>query len=234
MAIMTLVLLPGMDGTGALFEPFLAALGSRCNVKVVRYPTAEPMAYAELEAVAQAALPVEGPFVILGESFSGPIAISIAAACPSQLKGLILCCSFVRNPRPFFSGFKYFVGVLPVAIVPKAVLNYFLLGPFSTDALRLMLARAIAQVAPSVMRTRLRAVLTVNVSGKLSGLTVPVLYLRAAQDRVVPRAAAELVSKLNPRVRVVHLEAPHCLLQVAPVEAAQAIGAFVEAVQKAR
>lgn len=157
-----------MDGTGGLFEPFIAALGSRFNVKVVRYPTAEPMGYSELEAVARAALPAEGPFIILGESFSGPIAISLAASCSSHLKGLILCCSFVRNPHPFFSGFKSFVGALPIAIAPKAVLSYFLLGPFATGALRSALSEAIAQVSPAAFRARLRAVLTVDVSEKLS------------------------------------------------------------------
>jgi pimeloyl-[acyl-carrier protein] methyl ester esterase len=74
---MTLVLLPGMDGTGQLFAPFVVALGHEFNVKVVRYPTTEPMGYAELEALARAALPEEGPFVILGESFSGPVAVSV-------------------------------------------------------------------------------------------------------------------------------------------------------------
>lgn len=152
------MLLPGMDGTGTLFEPFVEMLGARINVKVVRYPTAEPMGYAELETVARALLPTEGPFVILGESFSGPVAIALAASCSSRLKGLILCCSFARNPYPFFSGFKSFVGTLPVSIAPKSILSYFLLGPFATDALSLTLSRAIAQVTPSVFRARLKAV----------------------------------------------------------------------------
>jgi hypothetical protein len=34
-----LVLLPGMDGTGELFAPFVAALGKTTPVVVVSYPT---------------------------------------------------------------------------------------------------------------------------------------------------------------------------------------------------
>src|SRR5919109_330149 len=101
--MVTLVLLHGMDGTGNLFEPFVAAIGSGFNVNVVRYPTEEPLTYADLEAFARAALSTEGPCVILGESFSGPIAISIAASCPPRLTGVILCCSFARNLRPLFA-----------------------------------------------------------------------------------------------------------------------------------
>lgn len=230
---MTLVLLPGMDGTGTLFRPFVELLGSRFTLKVVRYPTTELLGYSELEAIARAELPTDGPFVILGESFSGPIAISLAASCSSQLKGLILCSSFVRNPRPFFSSFKSFVGVLPVGIAPNAVLSYFLLGSFATGALRMALSQAIAQVSPSAFRVRLRAVLTVNVSEKLSALTVPVMYMRASHDRVVPGSASDLVLRFNPRTRVVQFEAPHFLLQVASAEAAQVVGAFIEEVENA-
>ena len=79
----TLLLLPGMDGTGDLFDAFVAALPATLDVVTVRYPAREPLGYAELQALARAAMPEKGPFVILGESFSGPIAISLAAASTS-------------------------------------------------------------------------------------------------------------------------------------------------------
>lgn len=225
---MTIVLLPGMEGTGALFESLVSLLEARFSVKVVRYPVTEPLGYAELEEVARAALPNEGPFIILGESFSGPIAISLAKSCSSQLKGIILCCSFARNPYPFLGNFRPLIGVLPVSMVPKAVLNFFLLGKFSTTALRSALSHAIAQVSPTARRARLKAVLMVNVSDKLASLTVPVLYLRASHDRVVSHKASEFISGLNPRTRVVRIEGPHLLLQAAPVAAAKVIGDFVK------
>lgn len=231
--MVTLVLLPGMDGTGTLFEPFLAALGPEFNAKVVRYPTAEPLGYAELEAFAREALPSDEPFVILGESFSGPIAVSLAASCSSRLRGLILCCTFVRNPRPAFAGLHPLVRVLPLAMAPSGVLSFLLLGAFSATALRAALARAVAQVKPSVLRARLRAVLLVNVSAELAALRVPVLYLRASRDRVVPRTASELVSRSNPSAKVVCIEGPHCLLQAAASESAQVVRSFLREAQNA-
>src|SRR5687768_1455482 len=97
---MTLVLLPGMDGTGLLFADFVAALGAQVETQVLRYPPDEILGYAELEARVRAALPTDRPLVLLGESFSGPIAISIAATPPPNLRGLILCCTFARFPLP--------------------------------------------------------------------------------------------------------------------------------------
>lgn len=231
--MVTLVLLPGMDGTGTLFEAFVATLGSEFNVKVVSYPTTEPLGYPELESIARTALPSEGPFVILGESFSGPIAVSLAASCSPQLKGLVLCCTFVRNPRPVFSVLKPFIGVLPITFAPMHVLVHLLLGRSSTAALRTSLTQALAQVSPSALRARLRAVLSVDVSAKLAEVNVPVLYLRASQDRVVPQAASKLVSQLCPSAEVVQLEAPHFLLQAVPSEAARIVAAFVREIENA-
>jgi len=229
--MVTLVLLPGMDGTGQLFAPFLAALGCEVDVKVVRYPNGEPLGYAELEAVARAELP-EGPFVLLGESFSGPIAIALAASGSPHLKGVVLCCSFARNPRPLFSGLRSLVGVLPVAAVPFGVLSRLLLGRFETPELRAALGNALAQVSPATLRARLRSVLTVDVSAQLRASTVPTLYLQATRDQVVPAAASQLVSRLKPSTRMVQFHAPHFLLQTAAAEAAGVVGEFMREVQR--
>ena len=230
---MTLVLLPGMDGTGQLFAPFVAALAREFSVRVVAYPTAAPFGYDELESVARAALPAEDAFIILGESFSGPIAVSLAASGSPGLKGLILCCSFVRNPRPVFSGLRSLVAVLPLALAPVGLLGRLLLGRFRTSALQASLAKSLSQVSPVAIRARLQAVLSVNVSAKLSTVKVPVLYLRASRDSVVPASASALVAKLCPHTRVIELEAPHFLLQAVPAKAAQEVGAFAREVQNA-
>ena len=99
---MKLVLLPGMDGTGILFEPFLESLPESISPIVVTYPCDMPLSYAELLQVIEAKLPSAEPFIVLGESFSGPLALRIAASCPPGLKGLVLSASFARNPIRYF------------------------------------------------------------------------------------------------------------------------------------
>ena len=94
-----LILLPGMDGTGELFGPFLNALRNRFNAQVIRYPTDLALGYQELSTFVRNALPVDEPYVFLAESFSGPIAIAIAAEAPPSSRGSILCCTFARNPH---------------------------------------------------------------------------------------------------------------------------------------
>jgi len=229
----TLVLLPGMDGTGDLFAPFLTALGDQFKTKVVRYPPDQELGYEDLLALTRSALPIDEPYVVLGESFSGPTAISLAAEAPPLLCGVVLCCTFARNPRPAIAPLKSLFALVPFHWAPPTALSWALLGPFGSAALRASIAGAVRRVAPRVLRARLRSVASVDVSAMLATVRVPCLYLRASQDRLVPVGASVHIQAVLPQVSVVQINAPHCLLQAAPAEAAGVVSAFVREVQVA-
>lgn len=214
-----LVLLPGMDGTGELFAPFIAALGEGFEVRTVRYPGDHCGGYGELEAFARAVIPEDRPYVILGESFSGPIAISIAASAPGDLRGLVLCCTFARNPRPGLAALKALIGVAPIKALPA--------GWLAGAQMRAPIKAALAKVTSAALRARMRAVLAVDVRSRLAACEVPVLYLRAKRDLLVPPGAANVVASINPAAKVVEFDAPHFLLQTMPQEAAREVAAFV-------
>lgn len=208
-----------MDGTGDLFAPFIAALGGEFDVRVVRYPGDHCGGYDKLEPIARAAIPLDRPYVLLGESFSGPLAISIAASAPGQLRGLVLCCTFARSPRPWLAPLKLLIGALPVKALPADLL---------VDApLRPSFKAALKQVTAEALRGRMYAVLAVDVCDRLAACEVPILYLRASGDRLVPRAAGHLVAQLKPATTMAEFDAPHFLLQVLPAQAAQEVADFV-------
>jgi pimeloyl-[acyl-carrier protein] methyl ester esterase len=219
-----------MDGTGSLLGEFIAALPRGLEPIVVTYPLDRSMNYAELEQFARASLPTERPFVLVGESFSGPIAISLAASKPAGLRGLVLVCSFARSPIPVSNGLCFVISRFPVKLIPTRIIAALLLGRYASRALRERLSAAISKVDPAVWRARLSAVLSADVAVHVSSIRVPVLYLRAAQDRVVSRRASDLISKLLPSAKVVELEAPHFVLQAKPVESAVHIQAFAHEV----
>jgi pimeloyl-ACP methyl ester carboxylesterase len=222
-----LVLLPGMDGTGLLFAPFVPALDDAIKTLVIAYPTQQVLDYTQLEVYVRERLPADEPFVLLGESFSGPIAISIAANPPGNLTGLILCCSFARNPRPALSGLKALANVV-VGLKSAAMASPFLFGSYSNAMLRCQLGRALAQVSSMVMRARLRAVMEVDVTERLRQIRLPLLYLRATHDRLVPASAGKLVATHAPQARIVDVDGPHMLLQAMPATAANSVQRFVE------
>jgi pimeloyl-ACP methyl ester carboxylesterase len=160
---MRLVLLPGLDGTGELFESFLKALPSSLTPQVVSYPTEQYLTYKELVSLVQSVLPRKEPFVLLGESFGGPLSIKVAALSPPNLRAVILCASFVSNPvppsltwaaslpRPLLS----LVGHLSV---PDMLVQFFAVGMDSPQDLLDLFHCVKKKVRPKVLAERVRAV----------------------------------------------------------------------------
>lgn len=230
--MVALVLLPGLDGTGLLFEDFVAALGSDVDVVVANYPPDRPLDYANLEQIARSFIPPNTPFVVLGESFSGPIALSIATSSPPGLLGVIMCCSFARNPLPVLAPVRSLLWLLPLKLIPLSVFDFFLMGRFSTARLRALLARALAKISPAVLRERACAALAVDQTTALRKVRVPLLYLRAREDRMVGKSASQWVLAQSADAQLVEFEAPHFLLQTLPAEAAAIVSEFVAAQTK--
>lgn len=227
-----LLLLPGLDGTGLLFDEFASALASDVDVIVASYPAQKPLGYAELASLARSFIPSDNPFFLLGESFSGPIALAIAASPPPNLLGVILCCSFARNPLPMLAPARVLLRHIPVAPLPVSLLSFFLLGRFSTEKLRTRLAGVLAMVAPEVLRERALAALAVDKTTSLGQVRVPLLYLRAREDRVVGIRSAEQILAGVPDAQMVEFAAPHFLLQVMPEGCAATVSEFMRAYTK--
>src|SRR5688572_6495247 len=110
------VLLPGMDGSGSLFDDFIAALGTRTIT--IAYPPDRPLNYEQLERFVESSLPGE-PYILLGESFSGPIAIRLASRCLPNLQAVVLVCTFATLPgRRAPVWFRKFAALIPFWRVP--------------------------------------------------------------------------------------------------------------------
>jgi pimeloyl-[acyl-carrier protein] methyl ester esterase len=223
-----LVLLPGLDGTGFLFEPFVEALKPNIEPQIVTYPADRPLGYAELELLVRAALPTDRRFVVLGESFAGPIAIRIAADPPPGLAGLVLCVTFASNPYPLLAWARPLAAGLPVKALPLWIRAPFMLGAWSANRPPPEVERANAAVSEAVVRHRIAAVLAVDETRALARVRLPTLVLRASEDHVVPRSASERILRALPAAALVEIEGPHLLLLTRPVESATVMARFLE------
>jgi pimeloyl-ACP methyl ester carboxylesterase len=117
---------------------------------------------------------------------------------------------------------------LPLKALPGSVLALPLLNSFSNRYWRGKIKKAIARNVPHVLRQRLRGILTIDVSSSASKIKVPVLYLRATRDRLVPFHSAEQILGCIPHLHIVPLEGPHMLLQMRAKESANVIRDFIE------
>jgi pimeloyl-ACP methyl ester carboxylesterase len=230
---MRLLLLPGLDGTGVLFRPLLECLPQGIEPTVISLPNDRALGYPELLEHVSPQIPSNGPFVLLGESFSGPLSILIASQQPRGLAGLILCASFVSNPTALPSSASLLTRAWLFRFTPAFIQAKALLGGYASPSLRSLLSQAHTQVSPHVMAQRVRSVLTVNLSAALSSCTVPLAYLRGQFDHVVPKRNLRRILKSNPHTQVFTVAAPHLVLQVQPQASARAISTFVDSVRAA-
>ncbi|AXK71273.1 alpha/beta hydrolase [Lysobacter sp. TY2-98] len=220
------VILPGLDGTTSLLEEFCSAVAERgVPAHAIAYPRDRPLGYNELEPLARAQLPSSRPFVLLGESFSGPLAIRIAAAPPPGLVGLVLSTTFARAPVRGISALAPLVRFAP-ARPPMPLLSWALLGAWATPHLQAQLAAALQSVTPAVLRLRAAAAMCVDVSELLGRIRVPVLQLTANNDRLLAASASAELAKSLPSCQTIALLGPHLLLQTATQQSAQAVAAF--------
>lgn len=223
----TLVLLPGLDGTGKLFAEFLEALDLGLRAQVVPYPPNVPLGYEELEPLVRAALPTHGPFVLLGESFSGPLAIRIAARPPPGLAGLILCVTFASNPYPRLAWARGLAAFLPLKSLPRWVRAPLMWGSASPSKAPRQSERAMAGVDAAVIRRRIAALLSVDETAALAEISVPTLVLCATRDRVVSKAATMRIMHGIPHAQRVDVDGPHLLLKTRPTDCAAAVLEFL-------
>jgi pimeloyl-ACP methyl ester carboxylesterase len=63
-------------------------------------------------------VPAGEDYVLLAESFSGPVAIEIAAIHPTNLKALVLSATFVFKPSLFPSSLSFLTGESLFAVEP--------------------------------------------------------------------------------------------------------------------
>ena len=215
-----IVLLPGLDGTGALFEGFKRTAPDGVTLDVVPLPS-KPLSYAELAEYLFPTLQLSPDTILLGDSFSGPLAITLAAR--QRVRALVLCNTFVAPPRP--RALRALAIPLLFHLPPPAgLVRRFLVGPAASDALVALVRAAIWSVPAHVLSARFRAVLTVSVAREFASSAAPVLYLRSTEDRLVPDAAlSAVIAAAATKVSVVRLGGPHLLLQTNPTAAWDAI-----------
>jgi pimeloyl-ACP methyl ester carboxylesterase len=215
-----------MDGTGELFGPLLARLPLDMRASVVSYPD-RAQTYAEHESWARQELPRSNPFVLLGESFSGPIAVRIAASAPPNLRGVVLCASFLTCPSRTLRLLRSFTHLASPKLVPGFIAQRSLLGHFATPALCAAQSRTLGHVSSRTLTARLRAMADVDVRQKAASIGVPTLYLQASADRLVGTDFADEYVAHVREPRLLRIEGPHLLLQANPDHCAKAIVEFI-------
>lgn len=222
-----LILLPGLPGTGELFELLAGELDDFFKIDAVSYPRDVPFGYDDLIDHVTSRIPMGKPYFILGESFSGPLSIMAAKEHPENLLGIILVATFVTNPMPrWIYKLKRFVNTPILNLRPTRFTNRRLMGMKCDLKTRTWINKRMPRLSRKVLASRILSVLEVNVREELKECQVPVLYIAGARDWLIGKKCFETIWLCRPDVEIKVIDGVHMVLQTNPHDSAIAIKDF--------
>lgn len=225
----TLVLLPGLDGTEVFFGPLLAHLPAEIEPLVIEYPTSGANDYENLLPIVLNKLKNLESFVIMGLSFGGPLALMVASQCSSQVRGVILCGSFVTSPHPRLTFFRFAL-TTPVIGLIRAIrrIRLFVPGKATSEFRR---AKAITWKRTNAreLAARSRSALGVDTRSQLRECRTRLMYMVCTQDEVISRTYLNEIMAIAPQIYVAEIEGPHFAIFTNPVQSAACIVDFLKA-----
>lgn len=222
----TLVLLPGLNGTKGLFASFINCAPDDIDILSIEYPTDKALSYEQLSLFVMDKLEsINGNYVILGESFSGPLSLFIADKKPLGLVGIVLVATFISAPNlrvarflPWTLGFSL--------TKPLYDVRGFFSRSHNTSFIQLISAE-LQKVLPNVLAYRIQQIFMVNAVSALKNCDIPIVYFRGTKDFVVPERNLLNIQAVKPDIEVVRFKTQHFLLQSAPQQAWGAIETFL-------
>ena len=160
----TLVLMPGLDGTGLLFQRFVSALPPNIQTRIIEYPKIAASLEEHASVVAER-LPVSR-VVLLAESFSGIVALYLLMKHQVLAEKVIFVASFGSTPRRYLRMLLPFFPALAwsIPLIPSAAWRFFCLGAGATPADIAWLKGVVTQVNPRVVAHRLKLVASAKIA----------------------------------------------------------------------
>jgi pimeloyl-ACP methyl ester carboxylesterase len=219
---MMLILIPGLDGSGNFFEPFLDHYG-RAQAQVIPLPQSGPQDYAALTEYVLQHLPDNKDYVLLGESFGGAIAANLALRNLPRLKGVVFVAAFLSPP----AWWATLLGlVLPLeATIPtplgRMLLRFLLAGPQASMQTMSWVQSVVGATPARIIKARIHAIRSMPAPrGKTA---IPALYLCASHDRLIAAGKFAEFSRHFSDLKLLKLESPHLILPARPEDCAKAI-----------
>lgn len=220
---MKLILLPGMDGTGILFDLLLASL--QCPCQIMPLPAGDDQSYRFLTDYVEPKLPNED-FILLAESFSGPIAAQLATRDLPHLRGVIFLATFLIAPKPALLRLARFISPKRLMRLPLA--HYFIRKLFvGWDYPVARFSQALDLVTAATLKARIRTLERLMGNELSTESTLPALLLVAQNDIFVTNNQLRTFKKYFPNLCTVCVPGTHFLAQSNPSACALHINSFL-------
>ena len=220
---MQLILLPGMDGTGILFKPLIEKLPKSLSTTVISYPLDDKLSYQDLVFFVKEYLPENENYIIVAESYSGPIAYLLAQEQPERLKLVIFVASFLKPPIPVL---LKLLSIFPLeklldVKIPSFITRYLMLGAKIDKETLNLFNQTLEQVSGTVLAKRFREI--ARLSCELKSMHIRSVYIQATNDKLVSSQNVDVFKQCCNELSVFRVPGPHFILQANPEDCARII-----------
>lgn len=219
-----LTFLPGLHGNSELYHPLASRL--KDPAEFVNYPEKGEQSYQALADFLASSLDWSLPRVLIAESFSGPLALQMAARFTHSVSAVVIAASFCASPSPAS------LALLPLRPLfmlrpPAATIRHFLTGSSIPDQLTQTVRQTISSLPALTLSRRVRSVLSLEEQHCPSLTNTPILILQAKHDNLIPWQFQNQLEQHYPHARVHWLESPHLIFQRAPKQCCAKIKQFL-------
>lgn len=229
---MKILLLPGLDGTGMLFDPFRQLLPVSLASHVCTLPSTGNQTPDFLAQHIATTAGCDEEVVVVAESYSGPIAYQLLQRQIHNIVGLVLVASFFTLPHPLLRVASWLpIQLFPLNWSPRWALRWFCVGKSAPDHLVRSVQQAIASVPVPIIAERMRVL--ADLEEPKDKIHVPCLYLQPTHDRLVSKSHAASLTNWCSDLTVQQIVGPHFLLQANPRDCLDAVIKFVDKLPKA-
>jgi len=230
---MKLILLPGMDGTGKLFQPFINELPTDIDCSVISYPKNENLGYSELEYYVLDKLPKDEEYILLAESFSGPIGYKIAKRNLENMKGIIFVATFLQNPNKLLVNLTK---LMPLSLllafpVPEFIIKQFFLGKNPSKNNIILFRDALNSVSSNILSFRVNEISKLSVT--MEKISTNSFYIQALNDKLVSSNNLNRFTEISDILITLKINGPHFILQAEPKECAEFVSKQVHLITSA-
>ncbi len=167
--------------------------------------------------------------IVLGESFSGPLAVRLADRLPDRVRAMVLSVTFIECP--IARVLARYLAVQARWVPTSSVQVRWLLSGWNAPRELVDRVKSAIRANPrATLARRIRAAAELDDSQILARTKTPLLYLQADHDALVRKHCLRRILELRPDAVVKIFQTSHLLLQTQPRQAWDAIEAFLESI----
>lgn len=221
---MKIILLPGVDGSGILFEPFVKIFEPEVPVEVMPLTNDSDQSILNQVSIIEDAIGDEEVILIV-ESYSGLLAYELAKRNKIRIKQIFFFGCFLQPPS-LIGKIGRFLPVRLLNIIPNKVLAHILFNRWSSPELTTLFRKAIESVDFTNLKKRIKAIATYQKPSQV--IDVPCVYVQATMDNLVSAYNVKAFEDLCSDLQVEVVEATHMLLQTQPEAMSQLIHKYLQ------